>query len=89
MTTETRPAATDAGIDYTQFESAIGLNWYEVDPNLRQIIERLTEAGDRDFVEQHARQMGAVMGERIAARAEMTDKNPPRLEKYDRWGVEV
>jgi alkylation response protein AidB-like acyl-CoA dehydrogenase len=29
------------------------------------------------------------MGERIAARAEVTDKNPPRLEKYDHWGNEV
>jgi alkylation response protein AidB-like acyl-CoA dehydrogenase len=33
--------------------------------------------------------MGGVMGERVAARAEITDKNPPRLEKYDRWGHEV
>ncbi len=88
MTTETRPA-TAAGIDYTQFESAIGLNWYEVDPNLHQIIERLTLPGDREFVERHARDMGAVMGERIAARAEVTDKNPPRLERYDRWGEEI
>jgi len=88
MTTETRPA-TAGGIDYTQFESAVGLNWYDVDPNLQQLVERLTAPEDREFVERHARNMGAVMGERIAARAEMTDKNPPRLEKYDHWGNEV
>ncbi|HZP56980.1 MAG TPA: acyl-CoA dehydrogenase family protein [Dehalococcoidia bacterium] len=88
MTTETRPATTD-GIDYAQYESAIGLNWYEADPNLQFLVERLAEPGDREFVERHLRSMGAVMGGPIAARAEVTDKNPPRLEKYDRWGNEV
>ncbi|MBF6600523.1 MAG: acyl-CoA dehydrogenase family protein [Dehalococcoidia bacterium] len=89
MTTETRPAAADTGIDYSAFESAIGLNWYDVDPNLRQIVERLTLPADREFVERQLEKMGAIMGQRIAARAEVTDKNPPRLEKYDRWGIEV
>ncbi|MEX2245431.1 MAG: acyl-CoA dehydrogenase family protein [Dehalococcoidia bacterium] len=89
MTTETRPAATAEGIDYGRFESAIGLNWYDVDPNLQQLVERLAAPEDRDFVERHLRNMGGVMGERIAARAEIVDKNPPRLEKYDRWGEEV
>ncbi len=88
MTTETRPT-TGAGVDYTKFESAIGLNWYEVDPNLQQIVERLTPPEDREFVERHLRKMGALMGGPIAARAEVTDKHPPRLEKYDRWGEEV
>ena len=91
MTTETRPIShtTDEGIDYAQYESAIGLNWYEIDPNLQQIIERLTLPEDREFVETRLRDMGEVMGGPIAARAEMTDKNPPRLEKYDRWGEEI
>jgi len=88
MTTETRPA-TGEGIDYRQMESAIGLNWYDADPNLRQIVERLAAPDDRAFAEEHLRRMGAVMGGPIAARAEITDKNPPRLEKYDHWGNEV
>ena len=29
------------------------------------------------------------MGGPIAERAEETDRNPPRLEKYDRWGRDV
>ena len=33
--------------------------------------------------------MGALMGGPIAERAELTDKNPPRLERYDRWGHDV
>ena len=34
-------------------------------------------------------QLGALMGGPIAERAEETDRNPPRLEKYDRWGRDV
>jgi alkylation response protein AidB-like acyl-CoA dehydrogenase len=32
---------------------------------------------------------GALMGGPIAERAEITDKNPPQLVKYDRWGHDV
>ncbi|MBI5284699.1 MAG: acyl-CoA dehydrogenase family protein [Chloroflexi bacterium] len=88
MTTGTRPAASE-GIDYSSLESAIGLNWYDADPNLRQLVERLAAPDDRAFAEEQLRKMGGVVGGRIASRAEMTDKNPPRLEKYDQWGNEV
>ena len=33
--------------------------------------------------------LGALMGGPIAQRAEETDRNPPRLERYDRWGRDV
>jgi hypothetical protein len=91
MTTDVRHSARAAGepIDYANFEAAIGLNWYDVDPNLQALVERLVPADDRAFAEEHLRRMGGVVGERIAARAEVTDKNPPRLEKYDHWGNEV
>ncbi len=79
MTTETRPA-TSQGIDYTQIDSAIGLNWYDADPNLQQIVERLAAPDDRAFAEEHLRRMGGVMGGPIAARAEITDKNPPTMD---------
>ncbi len=88
MTTETRPKTSD-GIDYEAIESAIGLNWYDVDPNLQRLVERLAAPGDRAFAEEHLRRMGGVIGGPVAERAEMTDKNPPRLEKYDHWGNEV
>ena len=29
------------------------------------------------------------MGGPVAERAELTDKNPPRLERYDRWGHDI
>ena len=86
-TTDTAPDTI--GIDYANLESAIGLNWYDIDPNLQQLVERLAAPADRPYVEQQLRNMGGVIGERVAARAEVTDKNPPRLEKYDSWGNEV
>lgn len=88
MTTTDRPSAAE-GIDYSQIDSAIGLNWYDVDPNLQQLVERLALPDDRAFAEQQLRNMGGVIGGPVAERAEITDKHPPRLEKYDAWGNEI
>lgn len=84
MTTKT----TD-GIDYAQTESAIGLNWYEIDPNLSQLMDRYLSPADRDWAEGVLRRWGELCGGPIAERAEIIDKNPPRLERYDRWGEEI
>jgi alkylation response protein AidB-like acyl-CoA dehydrogenase len=78
-----------AGIDFRAIESPIGLNWYEADPNLQQLVERLCAPQDRAFAEEQLRRMGGVIGGPVAARAEITDKHPPRLERYDRAGNEV
>jgi len=88
MTTDVRAVASD-GIDYSALESAIGLNWYDADPNLQQIVERLAAPEDRAFAETQLRNMGGVIGGPVAARAEVTDKHPPRLEKYDKCGNEL
>jgi len=75
-------------IDYAAFERAIGLNWYEVDPNLRALMDRLLDPVDRDWVEETLRRAGALCGGPIGERAETIDKHPPQLERYDRWGEE-
>jgi hypothetical protein len=77
------------GIDFTAIESPIGLNWYDADPNLQQLVERLCAPEDRAFAEDQLRRMGGVIGGPVAERAEVTDKHPPRLERYDRWGNEA
>jgi alkylation response protein AidB-like acyl-CoA dehydrogenase len=75
-------------IDYTQFDSAIGLNWYEIDPNLRALIDRhVTE--DRAWAEDLLVHWGELCGGPIARRAEIVDRNPPQLKRYDEWGNEV
>jgi acyl-CoA dehydrogenase len=76
--------------DYAEFEQAIGLDWYEVDPNLRLLLDRLLpEADDRAFAEDVVSRYGDLVGRTIAARAEITDKHGPRLDRYDRWGEDV
>src|SRR5919109_281666 len=76
-------------LDYSQFDRAIGLNWYEVDPDLQDIIRRYVPADDFPAADARLREVGALIGGPVAERAEVTDRNPPRLERFDRWGAEV
>ncbi len=73
-------------IHYEKFDSSIGLNWYEVDPNLQQILSRLLEPADLEWSEPELRKIGALIGGPVAARAEVTDKNSPQLVSFDKWG---
>ncbi len=76
-------------LDYSEFDKAIGLNWYEVDPDLQDTVKRYVPADDLDAANAKLMEVGALIGGPVAARAEMTDKNPPRLERFDQWGNEV
>ncbi|OGO52400.1 MAG: hypothetical protein A2148_05740, partial [Chloroflexi bacterium RBG_16_68_14] len=80
---------TNDAIDYAAFDSAIGLNWYEIDPNLRSLMDRHIAPEDRGWAQEQLVRWGALCGGPIAARAEAIDRNPPRLERYDAWGNEV
>jgi alkylation response protein AidB-like acyl-CoA dehydrogenase len=76
--------------DYATYESAIGLDWYATDPNLRQLLDRLLpDPGDRAFAEEHVQRYGELCGGPLARRAEITDKHGPVLRRYDEWGREV
>ncbi len=73
--------------DYSNYDSALGLDWYEIDPNLRLTLDRLLPASDdRKFAEEHVSAYGPLVGRRIGPRAEVTDKHGPVLDRYDRWG---
>ncbi|MDO8612535.1 MAG: DNA alkylation response protein, partial [Dehalococcoidia bacterium] len=76
-------------IDYSKLESAVGLNWYELDPNLRSLMDRYLSPEDRGWAEERLRRWGEICGGPIAANAEVIDRNPPRLEQYDAWGNEA
>ncbi|MEX0800969.1 MAG: acyl-CoA dehydrogenase family protein [Dehalococcoidia bacterium] len=76
-------------IDYAKLDSAIGLNWYEADPNLRSLMDRHLSPGDRAWAEERLQRWGEICGGPIAANAEVIDRNPPRLERYDQWGNET
>ncbi|GAA2158080.1 acyl-CoA dehydrogenase family protein [Actinomadura napierensis] len=71
-----------------RYQGAAGLNWYDCDPTLRFLMRR--HLGDGfGWAEPRLRELGALMGGPVNAWAEQTDRNPPRLEKYDRWGRDV
>ncbi|MEW2353724.1 acyl-CoA dehydrogenase family protein [Spirillospora sp. NPDC029432] len=72
-----------------RYQGAVGLNWYTSDPTLRFLMRRHLGAAGLEWAEPRLAELGALMGGPIAERAEETDRNPPRLEKYDRWGRDV
>jgi hypothetical protein len=73
-------------IDYAELEAAIGLNWYEIDPDLQDIVRTHCPPDRYESAHGTLIELGALLGGGVAARAEVTDRNSPRLQRYDRWG---
>jgi acyl-CoA dehydrogenase len=71
------------------YRGAVGLNWYETDPTLQLTMAYYLQPDELAFAEPHLRRIGALMGGPVARWAEQTDRNPPRLERYDRWGHDI
>ena len=72
-----------------RYLGAVGMNWYLCDPTLQALLRRHLGDDGLAWAEPHLERVGALMGGPVAERAELTDKNPPRLEKYDRWGHDI
>ncbi|MFI0448999.1 acyl-CoA dehydrogenase family protein [Actinomadura sp. 6N118] len=72
-----------------RYQGAAGLNWYTCDPSLRFLMRRYLGDEGLAWAEPRLEALGELMGGRVAAWAEETDRNPPRLEKYDRWGRDI
>ncbi|MGB6208217.1 acyl-CoA dehydrogenase family protein [Mycobacterium sp.] len=71
------------------YQGAVGLNWYETDPSLQFTMSYYLQPDELAVAEPHLRRIGALMGGPVARWAEQTDRNPARLERYDRWGHDV
>jgi acyl-CoA dehydrogenase len=71
------------------YRGAVGLNWYLTDPSLRFTMAYYLQPDELALAERHLTRMGELMGGPVARWAEETDRNPPRLERYDRWGHDV
>lgn len=71
------------------FPGATGLNWYRCDPTIQFLMRYHLTASELEWLEPHLVDVGELMGGAVAERAEITDRNPPRLERYDRWGHEI
>ncbi len=81
--------ATRRRYDTDRYQGATGLNWYRADPSLQRTLRRLLGAQGLAWAQPHLERVGELMGTAIAERAEETDRTPPRLERYDRWGRDV
>jgi len=75
--------------DTSRFTGAVGRNWYDCDPTLQFLMGMHLDDAQLAWATPHLRRAGALMGGPVAARAEETDRCPPTLERYDRWGHEV
>jgi acyl-CoA dehydrogenase len=75
--------------DTDRYQGAVGLNWFTCDPSLQFLMRSHLGRDGFAWASPHLERVGAMMGGPIAQRAEETDKNPPRLDKYDRWGHDV
>jgi acyl-CoA dehydrogenase len=71
------------------YRGAVGLNWYQTDPSLQLTMAYYLQPDELAVAEPHLRRIGELMGGRVARWAEQTDRNPPRLERYDRWGHDI
>ena len=71
------------------YRGAVGLNWYLTDPTLQFTMAYYLQPDELTVVEPHLARIGELMGGQVARWAEETDRNPPRLERYDRWGHDV
>ncbi|BBZ46820.1 acyl-CoA dehydrogenase family protein [Mycobacterium parmense] len=71
------------------YRGASGLNWYSTDPTLQFTMAYYLQPHELSVVEPHLVRMGELTGGPVTRWAEETDRNPPRLERYDRWGHDV
>ncbi|MDQ2874978.1 MAG: acyl-CoA dehydrogenase family protein [Actinomycetota bacterium] len=72
-----------------RYAGATGLNWWRCDPTLQLLMRHYLTPAEWAWAEPHLDSMGALMGGPVSERADVTDRNPPRLERYDRWGHDV
>src|SRR6201998_28393 len=71
------------------YGGGVGLNWYLTDPTLQFMMASSLQPDELTLADRHLTQMGELMGGPIARWADETDRNPPRLERYDRWGDDI
>ncbi|OBI44936.1 acyl-CoA dehydrogenase family protein [Mycobacterium colombiense] len=71
------------------YRGAVGLNWYLTDPTLQFTMAYYLKPEELQLAERHLTRIGELMGGPVAQWAEETDRNPPRLQRYDRWGHDI
>ncbi len=85
----TSPATKAERYATERYLGARGLNWFAGDPSLQRTLRYYMKPEEYAWAEPHLTRIGALMGGPMAERAELSDKNPPRLMRYDRWGNDI
>ncbi|PCC55852.1 acyl-CoA dehydrogenase [Brevibacterium aurantiacum] len=65
------------------------MNYVDLDPALQPLIESYLESADRELLAPVLTALGADAAQRLAPLADVADKNPPRLEQFNREGDRV
>ena len=73
-------------IDYAALDEAADCNYWEYDPTLRGVAERLYPESELDWARDRLSAFGEVCGTTIAHNADLVDQNPPELHTYDDYG---
>src|SRR5246500_5534612 len=71
------------------YRGAVGLNWYKTDPSLQLTMAYYLQPDELAVAQPHLRHIGELMGGPVARWAEQTDRDPARLDRYDRWGHDI
>ncbi|HEU0191365.1 MAG TPA: acyl-CoA dehydrogenase family protein [Mycobacterium sp.] len=71
------------------YPGAVGLNWYTTDPTLQSTMAYYLRPDELAVAGEHLTRMGELTGGPVERWAQQTDRNPPRLERYDRWGHDI
>ncbi len=77
--------SSQVGLDYSSLDGAIGLNWFQLDPDLESIVTRNLPPEDHAWARSKLDSLGSLIGGRIARNADIIDQNPPKLVPYDNW----
>ena len=80
MTARTHPTTT-APIDYAATDAAVGLDWWQADPNLRQLVERLPTPEDRRLRREAVREHGQ---RHRSGRSRRAPSSPTRIRRASR-----
>jgi len=65
-----------------------GLNFFDVDHSLRDLIPLYLGAEEQDVLTPHMQRLGAVAGGRLDELARIADRHPPVLHARDRFGAD-
>ncbi|MCX2819950.1 acyl-CoA dehydrogenase family protein [Haladaptatus sp. F3-133] len=73
-------------LSYSEHDEGRGMNYWEVDPALRDEVQRVYTDDEYRWAEERLSRFGELVGERVADNSDTIDDSPPSLETYDRYG---